>query len=593
MTAAIIYPAGDVTPHGWWHLINGDRPLMRLRAYDGSIDIYMMGGLAPPYNDPMVPEAVALKSLKGLIPPWKHIDQKGATDDGVTQLDALYDPTEIEAVVECIGRDARNLRRVYRDTIASIDAKQEAELSFLDLDAGYWWADVVWFQGAPGDPMKTPAVPRQQLSLRLRANNAFWQSYDDTDLFRFGYEQMVDDFSTDYTSGSDVLPVTLPFTLGALEGGDLGPNWPQYYTGAGGGVCVADGTEMSWVPSGTTEREVVNGPYKDFDTDTDNQVIEITLGSIPDNVYPEGAYNDIWGRMSANMDGTWAGDGIRVRVGRDGLLGWCELARFNDFVKTTLFTRILFLRPFRKETFTLVCGIDDDPRMFRVLRNGLTVLTHKEVGTGSELGAAFRGVGDGMVAGADIYGKGHQALPAGVVNISAGDNSSQTQSGFLKRTNIGDQPMYDDYTLFGPGTFRIYNGPGSDDYVEFGPTVANQVVYMRTDPRKGRALQDITSVPPTAQQLTVFQAAIESFEKFAFANNIPPLLQEINSVFGIKPPQGNIFSLLSGRFSDDSAIPAKSPGNPAQPYFVKVEIENGDADSKILAAGTPLRRYPL
>ena len=88
----IVYPAGELTPHGWWHLTNGTRPTMRLRAYDGSVDFYLLGPYAPPFHDPTMPEAVALKSLKGLIPPWQHITQKGATQDGITHVDALLDP---------------------------------------------------------------------------------------------------------------------------------------------------------------------------------------------------------------------------------------------------------------------------------------------------------------------------------------------------------------------------------------------------------------------------------------------------------------------------------------------------------------------
>jgi hypothetical protein len=55
-------------------------------------------------------------------------------------------------------------------------------------------------------------------------------------------------------------------------------------------------------------------------------------------------------------------------------------------------------------------------------------------------------------------------------------------------------------------------------------------------------------------------------------------------------PQGNLYSLLNGRFSEP--IPPKSPGNPAEEYFIKVEIEGGNADSQIIASGIPLRRNP-
>lgn len=577
----IRYPAGDLTPHGWWHIANDTRPMMRLRAYDESIDFYLMGGLAPPYHDPASPEAAALVALKGLVPPWRHIDQKGATEDGVTQIDALYDPIEIEAVVECMGRDAPHLRRVVRDLIASLDAKKESELGWFTQELGYWWTNVRWFQGAPPDPMTGPKSRRQRMSLRLRADTGFWRSYDDTAMFQFKYDDMVDEFRIDYSDDQN-----------------LGPNWPQYYTGTGSGYCsTVVGNELflpyeeaRWHDVGTGQRTVVNGPYKDFETETDNQVVQIELGSIPDYTFQGGCFDDMWARMNRNEDGTWAGDGIRARVGLEGLFGWIELAKFKDFVKTTMYARLMLIPPLFYEKYTLVCGDDNDPRMFRVLRGGLPILTHKETGADlSYIDADHRGVGFGMEAGPDVFG---QKTPAAIKRVSAGDNATVSQSGFLKRTNVGDQPMYDDYTFFGPGKVKIWNGPGSDDFVEFGPLLPNQIALLRTDPRK-RGVEDLTSIPPTPQQLNAFQAFLKQFESFAFGNNIPPLVTQINSLFGIRPPQGNLYALLKGRFSDAAAIPAKSPGNPATPYYVKVAIDDGNADSKVLAAGTPLRRYPI
>jgi hypothetical protein len=189
-------------------------------------------------------------------------------------------------------------------------------------------------------------------------------------------------------------------------------------------------------------------------------------------------------------------------------------------------------------------------------------------------------------------GASAQAQPAWIRKVSAGDNGTASAVGFLARTNIGDQPMYDDYTVFGPGTFRFADGPGSADMVEFGPLLPNQIAFIRTDPRK-RSVQDLTVVPPSPQELTTFQEALQKFISFATGNNIPPLLQAIQSLFGIRPPQGNMYSLLSGRFSDAAAIPPKSPGNAATPYYVRVEIVGGNADTKIIASGVPQRRWPL
>ena len=131
--------------------------------------------------------------------------------------------------------------------------------------------------------------------------------------------------------------------------------------------------------------------------------------------------------------------------------------------------------------------------------------------------------------------------------------------------------------------------------VEFGPLLTNQVVHIDTS-RQSPKVKDLTSVPPTPQELNAWQQALKDFIDWANANNVPPLLQQIESAFGIVPPQGNLLSLLKGRWNKDSAIPAKSPGTPdslVPSHFVKVSIEGGNADSKILVSGTPLRRVPV
>lgn len=572
MTApAIRYPAGEVTPHGWWHIVNGTRPTMRLRAYDGSIDFYLMGGLAPPFNDPTEPEAVALTELTGLIPPWQHIDQKGATEDGVTHIDALLDPIEVSMTVECIGRDNKHMRRVYRDLIASIDAIQKSELSFLDNDLGFWWAPVRWFKGAPTNKLANLQTCRQKIPLRLRADRGCWQSYPDVSSFGFIYDSMTATTFDEELTG-----------------------WPQYrYEGAGGGGPVGTGDDIAWNEQGTQAAGVVLGPYAGFDTDTDNQVVSTVLGSLPEITFVGGAFNDVWARMNRNPDGSWAGDGVRGRVGMQGIFGWVELAGYKNFTKIWSWDRPLFIPPLFGEKFTLVAGVEGDPRMYRIQRNGIPVLSHKETGTDmTVIDEDHRGIGGGMAAGESLlFG---QRRPASIRKISAGDNSTVSQSGFLACTNIGDQKCYYDYTLFGPGVFRIYDGPGTDEFVEFGPLLPNQVVYLRTDPRSHATLvKDLTTVPPTPQELNVFQQALKSFESFAFANNVPPLMRVIESIFGIQPPQGNLYRYLKGRFSDRAAIPPKSPGNPAKTYHVKVAIDDGNANSKIIASGTPLRRYPL
>jgi hypothetical protein len=152
--------------------------------------------------------------------------------------------------------------------------------------------------------------------------------------------------------------------------------------------------------------------------------------------------------------------------------------------------------------------------------------------------------------------------------------------------------MYRDYTLFGPGVFRIHDGPDSDEFIEFGPLLDNQVAFLRSDPRSSTPLVlDLTTTPPTPQQLTKFQAALK--KRLGSRADTSAYYQQIESRWGIVPPQGPFYSLLNGRFSDASAIPPKPAGRPADPYYIRVDIDDANANSRIISAGTPLRRWPL
>lgn len=571
------YPQSPITPHGAYYHLKGRHPLVTLWAYDESNSFALMGGKSHPDKHADA-EWVQIKKngLKGLIAPWDIIDQKGASEDGVTFVDALQGPTEIEVKLLVHGRTPKDCRRIKRKIVASIDKKLTSEFSFIDQDNGRWWSDVRWFK-TPPDVEKIGESCTQELTLVLRADNGFWRTFNETDAFSFSYEDMTDTFTVDNRPTQDL--------------GDI----PQYYTGTGGGFCTSYNGQMFWWddpedPLTTESRRVINGPWPDFETATNNQVISQVHGGLQEWSLPESGRNIIGGRMNRNPDGTWAGDGVFVEYGASYL----RLFYTVNFVEHTIRSEPLamLVPPVFGEKFTLVCGYEGNERMFKVLRNGGAILSAKENGEGSSLGEAFKGVGNGMFAAAALI---TQATPAPIRKLSAGDNATVSQSGFLQRRNIGDQPMPDRYTCYGPGTFKFAVSPGSSEMVEFGPLLPNQVVFIDTS-RQHPKIKDLTSIPPTQQELNVFQKALKDFISWANANNVPPLLQQIESVFGIVPPQGNLLSLLKGRWNKDSAIPPKSPGTPdslVAPYFVKVSIEGGNADSKVIASGTPRRRYPL
>lgn len=554
----IRYPAGPITPAGAYHILHDRIPQVALQSWDDTAVFNMMGGSA--IHDPTLPERVNIVNLSGLIPPWQSIRQKGATQDGSSFIDALYDEMQVKLDVIAKGRNPAYTRKVVNHLLASIDAKQNSELSWMTHEMGRWWAPVRMDKTM--DDQISVATNRQKISLRLVADDAFWRSYDHVDSFEFQYEDLTDTFNF-------------------VDAAALGPNWTLAYTGTGGNLS-ANGDQAVWVSSGTLQRTVV-ARRNSFTTATSNQVISIVFGSFQKETYTDKSYNDIWARLKTT--GTAGDEGVRLRVGHHEII----LSYFVGGVETIMrrlgiFNIKTWIPPYPGEKYTLIAGEEGDSRTFKVLRNKAVIMTVKETGTGSVI--TNRGIGFGMEAGG---GLGHQAVPAAVRKISAGDNSTVSQSGFLERVNAGDQGLWDRLTCFGPGMFRFGNGPDSPDTIEFGPLLPNQIMYLRTDPRK-RAVDDLTVIPPTPQELTKHQQRMKDYDSFAFANNVPPLRLAMESKRGILPPQGNPYSMLKGRWSNP--IPPKPAGKPAIKYHVTVSIDDGNASSQVIAAGTPLRRNP-
>lgn len=311
---------------------------------------------------------------------------------------------------------------------------------------------------------------------------------------------------------------------------------------------------------------------------TDNQIVSLTLGNMFEFPFPDSAYIDIWGRMDTNDASP---TGIRLRINGTRI----RLSRYNGGVETLLRERQLLIPPLWGEKWSLICGTPTDPRHFKVMRGDFKVLDFKETGTGSQVGANYRGAGWGMESGDGTFS---QRIPPTVLDWEFGDNGGVTQSGFINLTNIGDQPVYPDYVVYGPGTFRFADGPGKEPTVEFGPLTDNQVALIKTHPGH-RAVYDI-SMEQSEQDLPFFQEFIKSLISLTFNNNVPPLLNWFQSLFGITPEQGVMYSLLKGRFSNP-VPPRPVAGSPVTTQ-IAVEIVDGNADSKIVGAITPLRRWP-
>ena len=565
-------PAGPITPVGAAELLRGNKPIMAYRSFDDTVVFNLIGPLA--IFDRTMPERIQLNSLKGLIPPWQNIEQKSATQDGSTYVTSLYDPIEIDMVVTAYGRSPAYRRKTTRLWLDSWDAKRAGELSWQTWELGRWWAPVRWAK-QPVDPMIGGTYRHQRFGWVAKAYDGFWRSYDHTDAFGMTYAADSDAFTTDYTSGSN-----------------LGPDWTIGYYGAVGGHLYANGI------AATNNLAPGQGAIArlDYTSTSDDQVVTVTFGNMPADWLHYG-YNDIWLRM--NTTGTPGTDGVRLRIGNYQL----TLSYFIGGHETVLRTAYVAMQPLKPgDQITVIAGINGSARNFVVQYAGnvgalgwvegpisprkavLTLMTVVETDTGSPVGPAYRGAGFGIEA---ETGSGN--LPADVLDFAVADNTAAVaDSGYVTRVNAGDQPMWDRFVLIGPGTFTMGNGPGSSEYVTMGPLNAGQIVYVRTDPRR-RGVVDLTAIPQSPQQLADNQAIITELQSL-WSNFSAIADPPDNSIFGVQEPQGNLYSLLNGRFSQP--IPPKPPGGPAIEYQVPVSITGGGPDSAILVAGTPLRRYP-
>lgn len=542
MTIAKSYPAGSVTPHGAYYFCQGQMPTMKLRAWDDTMVFTLMGGEAIPdyYNSP---ETVYVKDMKGLVPPWKQIDQKGATEDGRTFVTSLYDPAEVEVTAVVKGKTPAAVQQTRDDLYACLDAIQTSELSWFTHRLGYWWAPVRWM-AAPVD-VESPVYQRKQtVSLRLRAYDAFWRTFDVVDQLRTWHLDAPEYFGTDY-------------------GSDLGSGWDISVSGGGsGGISVSGGQAVPTVVDGNAVVARRNG------WTGSTPVVELQLGSFPQWFFDSNWALDFWA-MSGS--GTPGNNGIRVRVTRHNI----QLHQFSGGVGTLINTAYLTVPPMSGESWTFVGG-----PAFKVLRSGALVYY-------CDLGSApYTSAGFGLYSGATVP-------PPSVKYVAFGTDDLATSFGYVRMVNWGDQPMPPRFTCVGPGTFWMGNGPGATEYVKLGPLADGQIAQVLTDSRK-RGVTDLSFTPTPEIDPNPIGAGLQDL--LSFVNNYAGIIQTLTGLFGSSsqplPQYGNIYSLLEGRFSSAAYIPPKPAGRPPDAYYIPVQIEGGNSNSQIIAAGTPLRRMP-
>jgi hypothetical protein len=323
-------------------------------------------------------------------------------------------------------------------------------------------------------------------------------------------------------------------------------------------------------------------------------------------------YIDLWGRM--NNTGTVGLDGVRARFGFQTAV----LSVFNAGTEFVLWSGTCN-GPFDGDQLSLQCGVVSPSQaqldqllyganytqfQYQIFQNGFPLIPFGNINTllqqwfglnygytdtsGHGLaGPSYRAAGFGMQAG----GNGtRQVVPPPVSQFNAGAGTP-----FITLTNIGDQPGFPSYLCYGPGTFLI-NDVGTNSMISFGPLLPGQIALLNTNPRLAPVV-DLTPPAISPAQLTLFQqlnVATTEFLQFLVDlvtnNNLPPLMEEWQSLFGQQAPQGPLTSLLTSRFTQ--AIPPMLEQKGPVSTFIPCQIQGGSDQSKIVASLTPMRRWP-
>lgn len=323
------------------------------------------------------------------------------------------------------------------------------------------------------------------------------------------------------------------------------------------------------------------------------------------------SFVDVWGRL--NNTGTIGLYGVRARFG----YGTLQLSVFENGAEYDLWSGVCN-PPKRGDVLTLQCGVTSPfqagvqefftghnwtATQYQVYQNNWPLIPgglisqiedyfgeqfgYVDDSGHSTYGPEYRGVGFGMSAGA---AGGVQLPPPSITSFDAGAGTP-----FLTLTNIGDQPAFPSYLCYGPGTFNI-GDVGTNNLISFGPLQAGQVALLNTNPRLAPVV-DLTPPAAAVAEKTPLQKidiATKEFQQWLVdlttGNDLPPLLEQWQSVFGVTPPIAPVSTLLKSRFTQ--VIPPMREQEGPTTVEIPVQIQGGSGESKVIASITPMRRWP-
>lgn len=178
MTA--VFPCSTITPLGAARMMLGTIPDISVVGSEGSI-FYLQGGRAPILG---VQDGIGLLGHEGLEPPIVLLDEQGARQDGVTNLDTVYDPAIITLYLEASGRTPQSFRHTTRVWRSAWSPPTVATLNVTTPELGQWWMPVRRYKSSLEKLMQDPSLHRRlEFPWKCRGDNAFWQGIDSTSVF--------------------------------------------------------------------------------------------------------------------------------------------------------------------------------------------------------------------------------------------------------------------------------------------------------------------------------------------------------------------------------------------------------------------------
>lgn len=516
-----MWPQGTITPYGADILADGAIPNLWVTTADRQHQFYLMGGLAP---FPGVTDGIiCVENPVGMAAKFKNLDLQAARQDGVTYQGKVYDPAIIKMKLQVHARTPQALSKIMAEWQGAWTTPRDSTLTmeYITPDGGYWTAQVRLMPDSWGDAMKL--TPREigvwDMTHICRVDDSFWTTIPAVDSWGPTYADFSDTFATPTQSG-------------------LGPGWSTTYNPKGTGYeyVGADG-EVHWADSGNSTQGVLN-TYTAQTTDSDYQVVTVTLGNGWDGVVLFGEATTVIG---ARMDGY--GNGVFCDFGWGGIEVYCVV----NGVVTMLYRMInLFSAPLPGETWQFVAGaVAGQPRSYAVIRSGIEVVSFTEAAESSPVGPNNRYTGFGMTTGQGIF---NEAKPAPIAYFAGADNNAIAESGYIELSNQGTQDGYPEILFYGPGTWGFGDGPNSTNMITLGPLPAGAVAFLSTLPRNQRVV-NMNDLTDTSMQ-----------------------------------------KLLSGVY--DTPIPGVTTPDLVASSQIPVSIAGGSASSKIVMSLTPRRIHP-